>query len=235
MPDTEPTTLPETTDPLPSLPVPPRSSVMEFEPLPEEPVDTEEPPVEQKLEEKPIPTAAPVIRHGFDLPTPSMTQGAPPWALIPSGLKFPRGKSIMFFRFKSRLTDAPWKGNPHADENGQLITETTYVNGQEVTEVVLFRQCIVWPLNVADKRLAMGRSLGDNERAFEELTRQMIRIVDGEQVSWAMAGPIDVFWNDLGEKCRGLLGRIYTKLHVLAPEDQLDFFANCVVARTAAG
>ncbi len=169
----------------------------------------------------------------LDLPVASRG-GAPDWVDLPANFKFPRGKSIIFLKFKSAWTDTPWKGDPILDPaTGEAVTETIYVDGEEVQAPVLWRQCVVWPLNIADKKLAMGRSMGDPFRAQDELSRQMIRVADGEAIDWSGAGSVDVFWNDLGEKCRGLLTRIYNRLHVMDTEATVDFLANCVEVRTS--
>lgn len=156
--------------------------------------------------------------------------GKPSWALVPSGFKFPRGKQIIFLKFKSAWTDTPWKGDPIVDP------ETGEPERDEKGNPVLYRQCICWPLNLADKKLAFGRSMQDPNRVADELARQMIRAIDGVQTDLAVVqnNGIEVFWNELGEKCRGLLIRIYTRLHVMDVDDTRDFLENCVAVRSTA-
>jgi hypothetical protein len=41
-------------------------------------------------------------------------------------------------------------------------------------------------------------------------------------------GNPDLFWQELGAKGRDVIMRLYLRLHVIAPEEQADFFENCV-------
>lgn len=198
---------------------------MQFEDVPSPNPAPEEPAPEPK------PTEAKPQRL-FDIPAPARG-GAPVWANLPPNFKFPRGKTLMFLKFRADWTDTPLKGDPIIDQNGDVVTETKHVNGEEVTTPILWRQCVVWPLNVGDKKLALGRGMGDVYRTQEELARQMIRVADGEAVDWSGAGSFDIWWEDLGEKCRGLLIRIYNRLHVMDVEATTDFLQNCVEVRTS--
>ncbi len=134
--------------------------------------------------------------------------GAPQWAKIPSGFKFPRGRQVAFIRFRAEWTDTPWKGD---------------------------RQAIVWSLTDADEKIGLARAMGDVNRAANELSKQMLRAVDGYEVTWdGSPGPgnIDRWWTEIGGKCRQILVRVYTQLHVLSEEERTDFFENCIEVRT---
>ena len=134
--------------------------------------------------------------------------GAPGWARLPAGMRFPRGRQVAFIKFKPEWTDAPQKGE---------------------------RQCIVWGLTDIDEKLAFGRAMGDSNRAMGELTKQMIRSIDGIPVDWSGGGgpgSIDAWWREIGGKCRQILSRIYTQMNVLPPEDQKHFFEQCIELRT---
>lgn len=144
--------------------------------------------------------------HRLDIPE-ARPGGAPDWAILPPGFAAPRGKQIFFLRFRASLTDTPWKGE---------------------------RQCVVWAINSADKRAALDRSRRDPNRASDELSKQMIRVHDGKATDWTgdLPGGIEDFWNEIGEKCRGLLTRLYMRLHVVSVEENTDFLENCIEARS---
>lgn len=141
---------------------------------------------------------------------PEATQGgAPPWVKIPEGFKFPRGRQIAFVRFRAEWTDTPEAGE---------------------------RQAILWALTDADEKIALSRAMGDVNRAAGELAKQMVRAIDGYVSDWTGAnGPanIDQWWNAIGGRCRGMLIRIFTQLHVLNEDERKDFFEHCIALRTA--
>jgi len=135
--------------------------------------------------------------------------GAPAWVEIPANFKFPRGRQVAFVRFRASWTDTPEKGE---------------------------RQAILWALTDADEKVALSRAMGDVNRAANELAKQMVRAVDGHVADWSgEPGPanIDRWWNEIGARCRGMLVRIFTQLHVLNEEERKDFFESCIALRTA--
>jgi len=146
-------------------------------------------------------------------PSPTLpdAQGddVPEWAMVPQNLRIPTGKSVVFLRFKSAMTDAPLKGD---------------------------RQCIVWTLSDGEEKLAADRCNSAQSRAPAEYTKQMIRAIDGVAVDWSKTrgpGSIDEFWKEIGPKGRNMMMRVYTQLH-LADEDEVrDFFEHCIAVRTA--
>jgi len=153
----------------------------------------------------------------------------PEWVVWPNGLKVRKGKNVVFVRFRGSWTDTPHLGD---------------------------RVVILWPLSVADERLARRRARGDDDENVIELTKQMVRAVDGKIVSWDMTAKlnekarakllekqglvvegvnIERFWDDLGAKGRNVLTSLYMQLHTLTTEELADFFQNCTHASVASG
>lgn len=133
--------------------------------------------------------------------------GAPSWVKIPPGMKFPKGVPIVFTLFRADWTRNVAKGD---------------------------RQCISWGISVGDKKLAFQRAMNDQNRAVDELTKQMIRAVDGHVVDWSGAqgpGNVETFWEEIGEGCRAELSGVFVRLNLLSKEQKRDFFENCVAVR----
>lgn len=143
-------------------------------------------------------------------PMPRATKEGPPaWAPMPAGVKAPAGAQVMFVRFRAEWTATPSKGE---------------------------RSCICWPLTDHEEGIALMRCKGSSERAINELAKQMLRVVDGHVVDWSgedSPGNVDEWWNEIGAKCRQLLVRMYTQMHVLDEAERADFFENCIELRTA--
>lgn len=133
----------------------------------------------------------------------------PHWALIPpndsSGnpFRFPRGRDVLFVKLLKDWTDKKSVGD---------------------------RQIICWPLTPGDYRFALDRSQGDGNRVNDELTKQMIRAIDGHPVDWAAGTNYnpDIFWTQIGQKCRYLLTRIYLQLNTLSAKETRTFFDECI-------
>jgi hypothetical protein len=180
---------------------------------------------------KPVQATAEQRAANQDLPqATAFESGSPSWILFPPNLVIPPHKQVIFMRFRSQWTDNPKKGHVLNDENGDPI-----MRADVPTEPQLWRQVIAWPLNVADKRLALKRSLGDEDRAMDELALQMIRSIDGVAVDWGIAGVQEQFWNECGEKVRRLIRATYHRTHNLTAAESVDFFTSCVVVRSANG
>ena len=167
----------------------------------------------KKLEVAAEPANAPPQPPPMRLPDlPAATVGGPPpWALIPEGIQFPVNRPVIFLRFKAAWTDCPRKGD---------------------------RQCIVWPVNIGDKRLSAGRAGGDVNRIGDELVKGMIRVIDGRVADWSGVpgeANIDVWFDEIGEKSRTLLNRVYAQMHIVSADEARDFFENCVAVRVAGG
>jgi hypothetical protein len=135
---------------------------------------------------------------------------APPdWAKIPEGFVMPAGWVVFFVRFRAAWTNTPKKGD---------------------------RTCILWNLSEADEKLAARKARGDGLRLIEEMSKRMIRSVDGLKADWGGSpGPanVDQFWSEIGGKCRYMLKSTYLKNHTLSAEESLDFFEHCVTSRSA--
>lgn len=164
------------------------------------------------IEELPeLPDAEPVVEEKEEKPVaarsmrlPEPSAGIPEWMKVPRGLKFPRGRLPVYVRFRAELTDVPTRGE---------------------------RQAICWALTDADEMLAYKRSMGDPARAIDELTKQMVRAVDGHQVDWsggATPGSIDRWWTEIGGRCRSILKRVYMQTHQATEAEVRDFFENCI-------
>jgi hypothetical protein len=139
------------------------------------------------------------------------TDGAPEWAKVPAGMKFPREKQIIFLRFKPEMTDTPSKGE---------------------------RQAILWSNNLGDQRLAVIRSDKDPNRMEEQMSKQMVRSVDGVVADWTGEqgmGNIDIWWDSIGPKCRDIINRLFIQLHIASQEETKYFFENCVAVRLVVG
>lgn len=132
----------------------------------------------------------------------------PDWVKLPPNFKMPKnGRQVVFVRFRADWTDKPSAGE---------------------------RQAIMWNLTEADEKIALTRTRGDQMRALDELTKAMIRAVDGEKVNWER-GPlanIHSFWTEVGGACRQQLKNIYAKNHTMDVAQATDFFTNCIAVRT---
>lgn len=184
--------------------------------MPIEFVDNEDTPEDKPTEPAAAPPAAakPLDDH---LPVPT-ADGPPAWAVIPSNMKLQRGRQMIFIRFPSEWTDVPERGIEIGGETG------------------LWRLCIVTPCSVADKRLAANRCEGKSQRLTDEMCKQTIRSVDGFVADWSgtkSPGSIDHWWNEIGEKCRNELTRVFLKLHQLDEGERVRFFESCIAVRTA--
>lgn len=150
----------------------------------------------------------PVPQPKYEIPK-ATEGGVPEWfGKLPPELKFPRGRQAIFLRFRATLTDTPWKGE---------------------------RQVVLWPISVGDKKLAIQRSQGDANRFADEIAKQMIRAIDGHMVDWTGnpgPGNVDVFWEDVGERGRTMLQRMFTQLHIPTRDEMVDFFENCIAVRS---
>ena len=136
-------------------------------------------------------------------PKSALVQGAPEWANTPSGLIIPPGVEVAYMRIPLRHPD-----------------------GAEM-------QIILWELGVRDERLARARTQGDGVRLVDEMSKQMVRVIDGQTVTWANPLAVEAMWETIGAKYRNLLVAWYLKSHQLEDEERVDFFVNRVVAKRA--
>ena len=134
---------------------------------------------------------------------PAAVSGVPEWAHLPPDLKIPRGKVVAFMRFEADKCE----------------------DGQE-------HDAVLWPLSVRDERFARQRTYGEPSRIYEEMTKGMIRAVDGKGTMGDIV-EVEAFWEAIGSRYRSMLVGWYHQHHSLNDEDRLGFFARCVVTRTA--
>jgi hypothetical protein len=166
-------------------------------------------PTEEKEPEEEEPEPAPTLPE-------ATAGGAPAWVKIPPDFKFPRGRQVVFLKFRSEWTDSPWIGEELPGLKGK------------------WRQCICWTISVGDKKLAIGRAQGDANRVADELSKQMIRAVDGKEIKWdgLPETSVEEWWGQVGERVRSLVQKVFLQLHVLDREETKDFFENCIAVRS---
>lgn len=164
------------------------------------------------------------------IPKP-MRAAMPAWVRKPNGLAVPLGRTVVNLRFPSAWTDNPLKGLPLPveDEEGIRIAG----------EGGLWRQCMLWPLTDTEENAGIQRAMSDANRLPRELSKQMIRAIDGHEANWLAdyedPGSVDAFWVEIGAKCRAQIVKVYHALHVLGQKEQQDFFESCVAVRIGVG
>ena len=143
----------------------------------------------------------------FDLPPAGAVREVPdyfPAAMIPKGIKFPQGVEAVFVKIPASFTSARHKGD---------------------------RFLIIWGTSEADEMMAIGRSMGDANRAGGQLAKQVIRAVDGHIADWSgmpTPGSVDQVWREIGPKGRNLLTRLLMKVNTLSEEELVRFFSSCI-------
>lgn len=174
-----------------------------------------------ELEARDATTSTERFKKAIEEEKPEEDKSVPPWVEIPTDLTIPKGKKVAFMRFLAKWTDRPDLGD---------------------------RVIILWPLSVSDEKIARKRIIDSNE-AVSELSKQMVRAIDGKRVDWTgmaastkakmglikAGADINAFWNEIGASCRQLIMNFYMRTHVLPEEEQLVFFASCIAVRTADG
>jgi hypothetical protein len=192
----------------------------------EQPLEYEDPkpaalsPEEMALAEEQERKEEQEIRELTRLPDPEVG-GAPAWVVLPAGLRVPRGRQVYFVRFPAEWTSTPKRGIRCRD--------------QAPDDPSLWRQAICWDMSIGDQKLALQRAAGDPNRQIDEFSKQMVRAVDGELVDWSGmpgAGCVDLWWEDLGARCRNAMHRIFNRLHVLSKEEMARFFESCIAVRS---
>jgi hypothetical protein len=137
-------------------------------------------------------------------------EGLPEFASLPKGYEIPPGKRCGWMLFRAEWTDAPAKGD---------------------------RWVMMWPLSVAEEKMAYKRSQGDSTQAVNELAKATIRLIDGhkaDRTGTVCPGSVNIFWAEIGTKLRQMIQSYYLKTHQLSLEEQQDFFSNCFVVTNAA-
>ncbi len=161
------------------------------------------------LDDDPEDEPAPVKKKPFQfqLPEPGPLLQVPayfPRAMIPKDIVFPRGIEVLFIKIPRKYTAAQHRGD---------------------------RFLIVWGSSEADEKLSIGRAMGDNNRGVAELTKQVIRAVDGHIADWSgmpTPGSIDQIWREIGPKGRNLMIRLMTKINTLDEAELTYFFEACI-------
>lgn len=136
----------------------------------------------------------------------------PEWAEFPAGYRVPVNTNVVFMRFKSA-----WTKTKTGD-----------------------RWCMLFELTDREEQLGAKNARGEASRLIKELSKLTIRIIDGKRAAWAVrkedigvVESIETFWENIGPKCRQQIVNYYLRAHALDADEQVDFFANCLVSRDA--
>jgi hypothetical protein len=163
------------------------------------------------LQDLPVQSEAEVARQDPDaeLPVEGDPDDLPDWAqeAIPGKIKIPKGRQVAVFRFRKEWTDDKTRD----------------------------RTCVLWNLSVGDEKLANQRGGDISGNVVMELSKQMIRAVDGNPIDFSGKNPsgnLDFWWNAIGRKCRTLIISHYIRSHSLSTAEKMDFLANCVAVRS---
>lgn len=167
--------------------------------------------------------------------TPDETP-VPEWVkpFLPSELVIPQGVQVAFLRFPSRLTAAPGKGVP------SLYAEVDPKDpSKEVLIERLSRVVVVWTITLSEERL--GTKAARTSALTDELSKRMIRAVDGRIVDWTgnkgkeegYVYTSDPIWQELGPKCRIVVRNLYNKFHSMNDDEATNFFLNCLVVKSS--
>jgi hypothetical protein len=137
------------------------------------------------------------------------TSTLPEWAqnAIPPNLKIPKGETVFVVRFLKE-----WTKDRSCD-----------------------RTAVIWQLSVGDEKLANQRGGDNSANVLMELSKQMIRAIDGKKVDYtgrSKEANLDAWWNAIGRKCRSLISAMFIRMHALSDEEKSYFLARCYVART---
>jgi hypothetical protein len=157
-----------------------------------------------------VPSGAPVAAA----PTPEerAALGVPDWFRWPQGYEIPedrRGTPATFIRLPTWLTNRPSLGE---------------------------RQCMLLILTPAESTLARARVPNkDRYQTVAELSKQMIRVVDGHVAEFFRAnvpGDVHRFWKEIGPKAQDAIENVYVKMHAMNEEERTNFLASCIETRT---
>ena len=144
------------------------------------------------------------------------TAGRPAWCKpFPPNFQVPKGKSLVFMRFR-----AEWTETPHLGE----------------------RQCVCWGITVGEEYIADKRADERGTRAIPERAKLGIRLVATGDAATLLPvdasksvaeADVDIFWEQIGLKCRTLLTNSFIQTHSLSEDQRRDFFENCIEVRSA--
>ncbi len=150
------------------------------------------------------------------MPKVTNTSGRPVWCKpFPKGFQIPKGKRPVFMRFRAEWTDTPHLGEA---------------------------QCVCWGITVGEEHAADKRADDSGMRVVHERAKMSLRMVARAEQSELFpvdhtkecreADP-DIFWEQIGLKCRALIVRVFLETHSLTAEERRDFFENCIEIRDA--
>jgi hypothetical protein len=159
---------------------------------------------------------APVVEPTEE-PTPKLVTsaaGRPSWCKpFPANFQVPKGKSVVFMRFRGDWTETPHLGD---------------------------RQCVCWGISVGEEYAADKRADERGSRSIPEKAKLSIRLVAAAAdetllaVDLSKATPAadtDIFWEQIGLKCRTLIINAFVQTHSLSEAQRRDFFENCIEVR----
>jgi hypothetical protein len=160
----------------------------------------------------------------------------PAWAqpFFPAGLHIPKGRDVMFTRFRSAWTQAP-------DEGVMTDWAFTQPGKDPVYKPVRSRVLLLWTISDAEETHAIKASRGERERVLPEQVKRMVRAVDGRLVDWTGNAlkrdselvDMNAVWRDLGPKCRQILHNFYLRMHTLTNAEMGDFLVQGFASRSA--
>lgn len=135
----------------------------------------------------------------------------PDWVVIPPEVKMPPpGRRLVAIKFEPDITERADLGD---------------------------RWCLCWSLSLNEERAATARMKGDPARFHFEMSKAMLKVIDGRPVDWSGAingvhgvNP-DVFMEQIGFIGREILAMTFQRLHNMSAERRLDFHARCMVYR----
>lgn len=142
--------------------------------------------------------------------------GRPAWCKpFPPGFQVPKGKSLVFMRFRGDWTETPHLGD---------------------------RYCVCWGITVGEEYMADKRADERGTRAIPERAKLGIRFIATAESSTLIPvdasksvaeADVDLFWEQIGLKCRTLITNTFIQTHSLSEAQRRDFFENCIEVRAA--
>lgn len=180
----------------------------------DDPTPAAKPAVEDASEPvPPAPKPEPDEERYAKLDDGDTSEKLPEWAknAIPSDMRFrpPPGVVMHFLRFRKELTK-----------------QGTRAKGDRVV--------IVWELSLQEERVARSRTFGDSTRTYEELSKMMLRAVDGTYIDQSHPDLVDRTWDEIGPRYRNTMNLWYLRTHNLSEDDRLRFFVYDVTSRSYA-
>lgn len=150
------------------------------------------------------------------IPRVTNTAGKPDWCKpFPPNFKIPKGKRPVFIRFRAGWTEIPDMGE---------------------------RQCVCWGITVGEEHIADKRAEDSGTRAVHERAKLSVRLISHggndtlvpvDHSKSERDADVDIFWEQIGLKCRTLITQVFLQTHSLSAEERRDFFENCIEVRDA--